>query len=236
MRLEHVLRRNSPLIWGGLAIASGVTAVIMAAKAGPKAQKALDDAWCDEGYTNTFKEKVRTVAPIYATTVAMTTIFVTSVIMANSAHRRQLAVLGTLLSISEKNLMEWQESALGVVGAKKFEKIREKYIHPKESPPTSLVYETDDVLCFDHYNGRYFRAKNIETLNRAANLTNEEMLMEDYVPANDFYGFLNLPKSQDGDDIGWWMEDGLLTLVFDATLVDDEPCIIMTFNRKPRRI
>lgn len=239
MNVSRFLHRNSPVIFAGFGIGATIGAVLMASKAAPVAKEKIEE-WEDHQCSNWKDAPIRTkfdiLAPIYAPTAAMTTIAVTSIIMANVAHRRQIAVVGTLLAIADRNAVEWQEAALETVGAKKVEKIRERYVEPKGDVPSNLIYDTDHILVEDHYNGRYFRAQNIESLNRAANRINELMLNEDYAPINDFYSLIGLPRIQYGDDIGWWIEDGLLELVIDAKVHDEEPCIVMSFNLEPRQI
>jgi hypothetical protein len=61
------------------------------------------------------------------------------------------------------------------------------------------------------------------------------MLSEMYISLNDFYYELGLKKTNDGDSLGWNIEDGLLDIHFSALITEDnEPCVVIDYHVAPK--
>ena len=75
----------------------------------------------------------------------------------------------------------------------------------------------------------------LETIRKAQNDINNQILTHQYASLTDFYDNLDLPKTQMSDEIGW-NQDQLLTLNFSATLTpENRPCMMIEYRAKPIR-
>ncbi len=89
-------------------------------------------------------------------------------------------------------------------------------------------------MCFDMYTGRLFLS-DMETLKKAQNDVNYDVLNNFYASLTDFYDKIGLAKTTTSDDVGW-NSDKMLELTFSTTMSDDQrPCLAMTFAVEPIR-
>jgi hypothetical protein len=98
---------------------------------------------------------------------------------------------------------------------------------------SQIVVVEGEVLCFDEPTGRYFRST-MDTINKAVNSTNAEILHHDHASASYFYEELGLPATTWTDEVGW-NTDQLLELKFSTVLAEDnKPCISIDFKTLPK--
>ena len=236
MKVKQTLHNNSPTILAGLGITGFVTAIIMAARAAPKAQIELDSIPIrkNERSRGAIIEKVKAVAPIYAPTVGMAMMSAACIVGSNRIHKYRYASVLALYSIGQRQLTRWQDAVVDEVGEKKFNKVRERVAEPQGDPPVSILPDDERTLFFDVFTGRYFRADSIETVRKILNDLNDTMYQEDFVPLNDFYYGIGLDATEFGNEFGWNIAYGAITAEFDAYLRNDRPVLSVTFQIKPR--
>ena len=119
MNLKSQLHNNSPTILAGLGVLGFLGAIVMTAKAAPKAERKLKHL----PQNATLKDKVKVVTPVYAPVAGMALISTACIVGSNRIHNYRYGALLALYSIGQQSLERWQDSALEVVGQKKFEKI-----------------------------------------------------------------------------------------------------------------
>ena len=91
---------------------------------------------------------------------------------------------------------------------------------------TSLGFEEADEaerLFYDAISSRYFQATISQVLQAEYHLNRNFALSGGFITLNDFYDFLGISKTPEGDKIGWMVSDGLYWVDFDhqRTVVDD---------------
>ena len=156
----------------------------------------------------------------------------------NSDHNKEKAALTAAYSMSHTALTEYREATKEVVGDKKERAIRDKVAENEvESKPLAkdLVTNTGhgNTLCFDKYLGRYFRSDR-DFIEKGINKFNHDLLSEGSEPINNLYDILDLEYADVGWDLGYNSDDGLLEVIFTSALVEDEPCLVMSFSNEPR--
>lgn len=234
MKIMKTLRNESPTLLATAGVAGFISSVFMAVKVSRQANKILDDLEFDSMGTATKKDKVRAVAKIYAPTAGMMLLSTACIIGSNRIYKYRYASLLALYTISERSLQNWQEAVLEEVGRKKFEDVKEHILKPNEELP-DIVFEDERTLFFDSYTGRYFRSSSIETVRKVVNDMNDTMYSEDFVALNDFYWGIGLSDVQFGNEVGWHISDGPITLSFDSYLKNDQPVVVVSFKGlKPR--
>ena len=233
MKIKQTLHNNSPTILAGLGIAGFITAIIMTAKAAPKAERVLERNEMIN-FDASLKEKVMLVAPIYAPTIGMAMMSTACIVGSNRIHRYRYASILALYSIGQKSLQRWQDAVVDEVGEKKFNKVRERVAEPRGEPPVSILPDDERTLFFDVYTGRYFRSDSIETVRKVFNDLNDTMFSDDFAPLNDFYFGVGLEDTEFGNDVGWNIANGSITAEFDAFLKNERPIVSITFEIKPR--
>ena len=75
----------------------------------------------------------------------------------------------------------------------------------------------------------------IDQIKKAINELNRKMLNEMYVSLNDFYSELDLKLSNNGYELGWKLDDGLIDVDFSSQISDDgRPCLVIDYLVAPR--
>lgn len=253
----------------GTAIAGVVATAVTGWRAGIKAEKVLseqrkkmeelDEDYADndkfedddlklteEMYKNRKKEitleTVKRMAPIVAPVALSAAGSVVSIIGSYNAASKQIAVLSSLYSMSEKAFAEYQEKTKETVGDKKAQEITDKVkeSHITENPPvdTDTIINTGKgtTLCLDDWSGRYFYSAP-EEIRKAFNTINKRMMDEYYISLNELYDELGLPDIKLGEDIGFNVDDGLIDIdhLFSAALHNGSiPILALNYDVSPK--
>ena len=241
----YKIGQNSPAILTGFAVAGVVTTTVMAVKATPLAIDELNDLIDDvpEGsdafcHAPTMQEKFRATWRIYLPSVLMGTATIGCIIGAHTISSRRTAAIAGAYSLADAALKEYQEKVVEQIGATQEEKIKEKIIgdHVEANPVVEehVANPGDDgTLCFDEPSGRYFRS-DIESVRRAVNDFNKELLSSVWMSMNDFYDFLNLEAIDMGDHLGWEPEN-LLDVKFTSKLTPKGiPVLVLSYTPIPK--
>lgn len=236
------LSKHSPEILVGLGIAGMVTGTIMAVKATPKAlvlMEEINNTVPKENKKERGKEIATKVGKVYLPALGVEMLSIACIIGGTSVNLRRSAMLATAYSLSESTLREYQAKVIEEVGESKEKHIRDEIAKDKmqRNPVTNNeVYITaaGNQLCYDSISGRYFTS-DIEKLRSIQNDLNERMMTEMYISLNELYYEIGLRCTEQGNDLGFNMEDGLIKFEFSAQLADDgRPCIVLGYRVGPR--
>lgn len=204
---------NSPVILTGMAVAGSLGSVVLAAKAGMRAQRELDDLLeeieagrADEDLL-TFQGKLKTTWKFYIPAGLMTGATVACVIGANSVNTRRNAAIMSAYSLTDKAFQEYKEKVAEKIGEKKEQEVRDDISKDRleANPPkeNSVVVVGDGKqLCYDGMTGRYFQS-DMQTIRKAVNDINQQCINEVYASQNDFYRLLDLDPVAIGEEVGW---------------------------------
>lgn len=237
--VQKTVVKHSPEILTGIGVAGMVTTTVLAVRATPKAMMLMEEAKAElEVEKLPIQEVVKHTWRCYLPAVVTGVASVTCLIGANSVHLRRSAALAAAYNISTTALSEYKDKVVETIGEKKEQTIQDKISeeHIKAHPASkATVIETKkgSTKCFDRYTGRYFYS-DIDTIQKAENELNRNIISEGYQSLNDFYDLLNLDHSEIGDIVGWKIDDRTISIYRSAQL-DDEgtPCIVISFNTEP---
>ena len=239
MNIRGFISKNAPQILTGLGISGMIGSTILAVKVTPKALD-LIAAKKEELKTDelTFVETIKTAWKPYIPAGVLCISSACCLIGATSINTKRQAALATAYSLSEKAFSTYKDKVIETIGEKKEKKIRDEIAQDKVSKDNGekrqiIVTPSGQTLCMDSISGRYFRS-DLDTIRKAVNELNREMLTSNYISLNKFYSSIGLDGIKDGDYIGWNVDKGLLELDFDACITDtDEPCIVIDYNIMP---
>lgn len=249
---KKAIVKYSPEILTGLGIASMIGSTIFAIKATPKAMNLLSVAQRDKEkkllasdelmnseypIKLTFKEGFMTIWKEYIPAVSLCTSGIVMIILGSHINNRRSAALATAYAVSERTLRTYKDKVIEVIGENKEKKIRDQIAQDninKDLPKneTIIITSKGNTLIKDEYSGRYFRS-DLDTIRKAMNDLNREMLCENYISLNQFYSTIGLEPVKDGYRLGWNIDRGYIDINFGTCLANDEPCICLEFNRMP---
>lgn len=237
--VKSTLVKRSPEILTGIGIAGMIATTVLAVKATPKALRLLDEAENEKEANLTIGEKVKACWKCYIPTAVTGVTSVACLVGASSVHTRRNAALAAAYTLSDSALREYREKVVETIGEKKEKVVRDAVAKEKiEKDPVSskevIITEKGDTLCYDGIFGRYFKS-DMESIKRAINKINRQIVCDMYVSLNEFYDELGLNHIPIGDDLGWCIDDGQIEIDFSSQLAEDgTPCLVINYSVTPR--
>lgn len=194
----------------------------------------------EEIYTEiTTLEKIKLVGKFYIPPVATAIISTACIIGGNAEHGRRNIALSAAYSLTETAFSEYRDKVRAIVGPRKEDAIRDEIAkdtiakHPLNNG-TVIIAGSGETLCLDSISGRYFKS-DMETIKKAINILNRNIIREMYVSVNDFYSEIGLAATASGNDLGWNLDDGEIMPSFSSQISDDgRPCLVLEYYVHPR--
>jgi hypothetical protein len=261
MNLHHILKQaekftvnNSPAILVATGIVGMGTAIVQAVRAGMAAQSILEEEQRKLDLLNrkirasgapieknflTEREKVELTWNLYIPAATFGVLSATAIVASNRIGNRRAAALAAAYSIVERNYSDYRDKVVEKIGQAKETKVRDEIAQDRvtRNPPHEdavLIIGTGDVLFLEDFTGRYFMST-METVKKAQNDTNYQIINDSYASLTDFYNRVGLPMTGQSDEIGW-NTDRQLELTFSTALSEDQrPCIVISFHAVPMR-
>lgn len=95
----------------------------------------------------------------------------------------------------------YREKAKELYGEDANEKIKEE-LAKDEYKDAEVLNEDGTLLFYDEFSKRYFKSTK-QKVQHAQYQINRDLSMRDWATLNEFYEYLELPKIDSGDDLGW---------------------------------
>lgn len=243
--IQTTIVKNSPKIMTGIGISGMITTTVLAVKATPKALRLIENEEFE--LSNELNENVQ-LKPFEAIKIAWKcyipaaitgVMSIACLIGASSISFKRNVALATAYKLSETALSEYKDAVIETVGEKKDQAIKDKIAEKKikNNPVSSnevIVTKKGDTLCYDGAFGRYFKS-DMDTIKRAINVINRNIITDMYASLNDFYDLIGLSPIDIGYDLGWNLDDGELDIQFSSQLAEDgTPCLVIGYSVSPK--
>lgn len=176
---------------------------------------------------------------LYVPTLISGTIAITCIVMSNRISIKRTAVMAGLYSAAQESKRLYQARVLEKLGPRAEREVRSKVAqdHIIKNPPRdgeNVFQSKGESLCYDPQSGRYFYC-DYETIQRAVNDINRDLLSESFRSLNDFYYELGIPNIKLGGDFGWYIDGEWAKVDLETMLTDDmRPCIILVYDVYPK--
>lgn len=223
---------NTPMILTAIGVTGTITTAILAGQASFKAAQVLEDL----SPNTENKVKIEQTWKLYIPTVSTGLLSISAIIAANHVSTRRAAALASAYTIAQEGFREYREKVLEKLGEKKEQGIRDEVAQARinRNPLGTFIVSNANALCLDMHSGRYFNC-DMETIRKAENDTNFQMIREDYASLTDFWERIGLAKTAESDEIGWNTDSGLNVQYSSALTEKGEPCITIAFRTIPVR-
>lgn len=240
-RTERLFTSNSPHILTAIGVSGTLATAFLTGKASFQACNTIrHEELYEENRTMEPKERFLVVWKLYIPAASTGVLTVVCIIAANRIGARRAAAIAAVYSISERAFVEYKEKVVETLGVNKEQALRDGLaqdrvtrdpVHDREV----IITGNGEVLCHEAFTGRYFNCS-METLKKAQNDMNYQILNGMYASLSDFYEKIGLPLTSFSDEIGW-TTDRSLELKFSATLSGDQrPCISFEYHVSPKSI
>lgn len=237
--IRSTATKHSPEILTGIGIAGMVTTTVLAVRATPKAMTLIEDKK-EELKTEKLPviETVKTTWKCYIPAVITGALSVSCLVGASATNLKRNAALATAYKLSETALSEYKDAVVETIGEKKMQdvkdKVAEKQLERSSATRSDVIVEgKGTTLCCEGFTGRRFYC-DMDTLKKAENELNRNIINNMYQSLNDFYDLLGVEYSEMGDELGWNLDSGTIELGFSSQLTSDgRPCLVYDFNHAP---
>lgn len=231
------LRKSSPTILTVLSSLGVITTAVLTATATPAA---VDNIKADsrrnhdgDPYGYSTMEAVQSGWKYYipATLVGLSTI--ACIFGANALNKKSQASITSAYAMLNESYRRYRKATNDIYGedadSKIFAEASEK-VYVSSDGFSLYDPDTDDsdiLLFYEPHSKRYFNATMASVINAQYHI-NRNLMLRGYCEINEFYTFLGLDKVENGDDVGWEMDEliedcGAVWLDFDnrRTKLDD---------------
>jgi hypothetical protein len=196
-------------------------------------------SWKDKTNMISRRDTVKLTWKLYLPTIAFGVVTIACIIGANHISLRRNAALASIYGITEAAFKEYQTKVVETLGKGKELKIRDEISgdRVKRNPPgTNEVIFTGkgEVMCYDSLSGRYFK-NDIEKIRRAINTLNYDLRSDMFITLNQLYDELGLSNTGLGDQMGWDIDKGEISIDFSTQLTENgEPCLVLNYKVEPK--
>ena len=253
--LTKALKQKSPFVLLGGGILSGLGAVALAIKQTFAAKKKLDEAEQikrdesgDESAELTKKEKFLVVWKKYVPVAALVIAGIVCVLASTGVLNHRYEALIAAYGLLQTTHNEYVDKIIETVGDKEEKDIRQeivkdKVVETQKDISDAAIIKTNngDTLFVDVLCGRAFYSS-YDAVNAAVNRLNHTMIenrnhgADDYIPLNEFYDELNLPRTSLGDYVGFYdNQQDLIEIIFEPVMASDgkTPAVGICFSTDP---
>lgn len=234
---------KSPVILTALAIGGVGATAILTGKATLKVHQVLSEVDFDSLPTEDKREiVVGEIAPAVIPPILTGAATVACIVGAQAKNTARIAALAGAYTLKDQAFADYREKAQEILGKKKeqevHEQIAQKHVDAAIIPGDDYIQDTGlgNVLCYDIVMGYYFKA-DMESIRKAVNEINAQILDEGQATLNDFRYKLNLPDVKLGNTMGWNVsDDRKMEVDFSAILKDGKtPVLTMEYGVRPLR-
>ena len=221
MELKKILGWHSAFILTCIAGAGVIATSVSAAQGGMKASKLFTEAG-DNGEELTVKDKIAIAVPVYFPALMFGATTIACIFGANVINKKQQATLLGVYTITKRSFEEYRQKLIELHGEEADTEIRES-IARQHCNYHQLGLDVPDQKCIfvDPISGRVIKRYEREIMDAEYHL-NRNFVLRGFVSLNEFWEFLGLPKTDQGEKIGWSIDGGCYWLDFEHHLLEDK--------------
>lgn len=219
-RKDLRMKRNVPLVLSGLAVIGLVGTTISAIQSTPKVYDLLKKAEEEKHEKLTKFEVMKIAVPEYAPTLLLGTATMACIIGANMTSRRHQTSLASAYGLLDQSYKKYKNKVIEHCGIETHDQIMDEIIAEEAEPRYIHAYSMfsdcrqfldEDyssplLFCIDAGERKFFSAP-LEQVLLAEYHLNRNYTMRGVSLLNEFYDFLGLEKTSEGEELGWSVTD-----------------------------
>lgn len=231
-KIRLYLKRNSPTIVSYIGAIGVVASIIASAKATPKALSLIEDEKERRKVDKlTTAETVKTTWKCYIPTAVMGLSTIICIFGANALNRNQQAALASAYILLDNSYKEYKNKVSSLLGEDTNIHIQKSIVEDRYAD-TDISVSDENQLFYEYNYGEFFERTKAQVLNAEYNF-NQKFISNGYATLNDLYEFLGLYKTQEGEVIGWSVQEGYSLVDFEHELLELEDGMECTIINLP---
>lgn len=202
---SYWLKRSSPTILTWISAFGTIATGTAAAVGTPRAIERLQIAKSEKGSELTLPEKIIAAAPSYIPAVGCAAATLICTFGSNALNKRQQASLISAYAILSGIHKEYTDKVKSLCGEDVDKQIRKEITEENsasDSPPWN-----EKMTFYEAHRGSFFERTMQEVMSAEYHF-NRNFTLRGYANLNEFYEFLDLDKTEDGEKLGWSLEAG----------------------------
>lgn len=200
--MKRFLNKHSSTILTVLGAAGVVGTAILTAKAVPKAEEMLTEAYNKKGEPLTTAEKIKASWKAYIPAAAVGASTIACIFGINYLNARSQASLMSAYALLDNTFKDYRDKANEVYGEDADKNIKHAVMKSKFDPSMEL-HPDEALLFFDVQSTRYFEST-MENVKRAEKEFLEDFHERGYSCLNEYYDRLGIPRMSYGYQLGWF--------------------------------
>lgn len=206
-RATRTLKQQSPTILSCIGAAGVIATAVLAVRATPKALDLIAVASYEKSKETddpiTTVETIKAAWKPYIPAVAVGMATIICIFSANVLNKRQQATLISAYALLDQTYKEYRSKAIEMFGQEMDEQIQKEIAKDHyEGSDVEAGQANGKVLFYEPHYGKFFERTMLEVRDAEYQL-NRKLKKWGAVSLNDFFEFLDLPKIDSGDTIGW---------------------------------
>lgn len=198
------IKRESPLILGAIGAVGVVLTSVMVAKETLKAEIRIADREDEKGEPLTAIEKATAVLPVYAPAIAIGAGTITCIVASTVLNNRQKMALSSAYILLDQSYKNYKDKIIEMFGEEASRDV-EREVSKSKIDRLEKVEKpsSDEVLIFyEKHRNELFERTLVEVKDAEYQL-NKKFVTTGRASLNDFYEFLGLDKTEEGEVLGW---------------------------------
>ena len=210
IEVKRFIKNSMPTILSYLAVAGVIGTSIEISKASVKAHNKIKEL----NPSNNI-EKAKIIVPIYIPPLSLEAATIMCILGANILNKKSQAVLASSYALINEQFKEYRSKLIEFHGKEEDEKIRSEIVR-SNSTFHELNVDTPDkkVTFFEPYSETFLNCYEREIMDAEYHI-NRNFILKGSLSLNEYYDFLGLPHTKDGDDVGWRVCEGYMWLDFE---------------------
>lgn len=238
--MTNFFKRNAPTILTFIGAGGVLLTSVLTGMATPKAIKLVQNAEVDKGKKLGKVETVCTAAPAYIPAAIAGLSTIGCIFGANVLNKKSQAALTSAYMLLDSSYKKYREKTNELFGDYT-DRVVDGAIAKDELGPNEVSITDETKLFWDVTAGRYFEVTP-EKLQYAEHESNKQLITTGYACLNDFYDYLEIPRLDYGDKLGWTTYaygryyDGCSNIEFyhhPMALEDGMECTMLYFVTEP---
>ena len=225
---KTILKALAPFIISAGVILTGIASAMGTSKAKTQIEEDKKEAE-NKGVPYSAKETVKSAARYYLPSVILGAATIAIVFVSDGKHRKaEMTLAGSATAIgaafnrykSKLQELYGNEAHENIIREIQKEPLDDTYIHTESMfGSTTLNFGNEEQsekkhTFYDPFSQRYFDTTFSQILQAEYHL-NRNFVLGDFITLNTFYEFLGLAPTDDGDTLGWYLDDDIYWIDFD---------------------
>lgn len=245
-KIQRYLKQHGSTILSCVAAVGVIATTVIAIKNTHDAIDILEKAKREKNETSESEqrlnttEKVKTTWKCYIPTILIGSSTIICIMGANTLNKHQQAALVSAYTMLSNYHKEYKDKLIDIYGVEADEKIKAEMARSRcDWHQWGIDTPDEKVIFYDVISKNYVKCYEREIMDAEYHLK-RNFTLRGYATLNEFYDFVGLPRTDEGDEIGWSTSQGIGWVDFEHHFVEnidnekfDEPCYIIDFVLSP---